>query len=181
MLSRRVQGTTFRSLSKDPVEATAGPKRTEFATELFGRRSAAGGHFVAGAQPVRSTAAPTMVSVSMPEVFVEVLDVAGLTEVLDAEACGRGAVDAREKGERVRMAVQYRQDRGSAAGREERVKDAVVAGREAWRACWARKTRSGEVRQTTSVSMPASASFVRCLQDFDDHCTHPDERQRRAP
>jgi hypothetical protein len=56
------------------------------------------------------------------------------------------------------MAVQDADDRGGALDREQRVEDRVVAGGQAWRACSARKIRSAEVRQTTSVGMPAASS-----------------------
>src|SRR5918911_1656133 len=61
------------------------------------------------------------------EVPVEILDVAGLPEVLDAEA-GDGCVrDAADEGQRMGMAVEHRHHGRAAVGREQHVEDRVVA------------------------------------------------------
>ena len=58
---------------------------------------------------------------------VEVLDVARLAEVVDAQARDRRAADRGEEGQRVRMAVEHGDDRRRALGREQLVEDRVVA------------------------------------------------------
>ena len=65
-----------------------------------------------------------------------------------------------------------------AVGREELVEDRVVAvGRGPARACSARKTRSAEVRQTTSAGIPAAASSSAAASTSGMIAPMPDERR----
>src|SRR3954464_11284252 len=62
-----------------------------------------------------------------PDVAVEVLDVARLAEVADAERRDRHPADRRQKAQRVRVAVEDGDDRRGAGGREELVEDCGLA------------------------------------------------------
>src|ERR1700733_6375591 len=61
------------------------------------------------------------------EVAVEVLHIAGLPEVLHAEAGDRRVVDGAEEGQRVRMAVEHGHERRGASDGEQLLEHCVVA------------------------------------------------------
>jgi hypothetical protein len=61
------------------------------------------------------------------EVVVEVINVAGLAEVGDAERSDGHPADGAEERQRVRVAIKHGYDRCRAPGREEHVKDRIVA------------------------------------------------------
>ena len=110
-------------------------------------------------------------------------DVAGLPEVVDAEAGDRHAADRREERERVGVAVEHGDDRRARSAGNSTSRIAVVAVEQPCRACRARKTRSAEVRQTTSTAMPGGGERVGGGEHLGHHGAHADERdvgRRRA-
>ena len=71
-------------------------------------------------------------------------------------------------------------DRRAALGREELVEDRGSPSSSPCRACSARKTRSAEVRQTTSTAVPASVERAGGRDHLGEHGAHADERDVAA-